>query len=702
MNRLLSPRFTLRMAGSLMAFVWLPLAAPGQDSAPERLEPITYSALPLAPQPEDLAQPADILTGEGLAYRSADSLGALLDGLPGVQASAFAPGASRPVIRGLGGQRVATLVNGLDTADVAGLSDDHAVTVVPALAEHVEILRGPAVLLFGSQAAAGAVNVRDARMPLNGFGESGYRGGFSLDGGTVANRVATSGWLGADLGNWSVQATGFRSEAGDIAIPGEPERFHEEEQEHEAEEHGDEEHEEAFAGFLENSFVDTTAGSLGLAWRGETLTVGLAWDRFESDYGVPGHEHAHEPGEEEHGHKEEEEGAEEEGVSIALERDRWEAFAQWRTDAGWLSTVEARFAYTDYLHTEFEGEETGTVFDTNTAELRLEAVLIPGDDWSGTSGIHYSDTDFSALGDEAYVPGNTRSQLAVFTFQEWRRGTVHWQAGARLEHQEITPDAGLASVDKTGLSLAAGAVWHLSDQNRFSIQLGRTERMPGAAELFAEGPHIATSTFEIGDAGLGKETSVHADLTWSRQTGPVTGFVSVFYQDFGNFLALSPLGFEEDGLPAFRHRATEARLYGVEAEAVVHLHRSLEHTWDVILSGDWVRGDDTLQDEPLPRMAPARLGAAVRYQGDRIEARLGARHTFEQDRTAPEETATPGYWMVDSRVTFRLGGSADRGTVLFLAADNLFNEEARAHTSFLKDDTLLPGRNIRAGLEVSF
>lgn len=644
---------------------------------------------PFAQSIDEYSQSATVLSDEALRRRAEPSLGETLDGLPGVSSTYFGPGASRPIIRGLGGERIRVLTDGLGTIDVSGTSPDHAVSLESALSERVEVLRGPSTLLFGSSAVGGVINVVDDRIPtrrsdvpLSGMLEGRHD--------TGSNGTTTLASLDGGAGSFAWHASGLWRDSDAIDIPGFAEHQHHDD-EHEEDEPGQE---EPARGTLPNSAIETASFSLGGSWIGENGSAGAAFTRFDTRYGVPGHEHAHD--EEEEG-EDAEDHAEEAGVVVDMIQDRWDVRAARTTPFGIFRRAEFSAAWADYTHRELEGDEVGTRFDTRGGEARLQLLHQPIGPFEGALGAHYTNIRLTAEGEEAFLPPTRTRNAALFLLEELPTDAVRWQFGARLESQEIAVrDGSGISRDKDALSLSAGGVWTLTEAWALAFSLTRNERLPTAQELFAHGPHAATSAYEIGDADLGKEKSTGIDVELRRRVGAITGSLALFLNDFDAFIFESPTGETLDELPVYRFVARDARLYGGEAQVTWHAHDQRGRGLDVYAVVDTVRGRNRTEDTALPRLPPWRMGMGFASVVGRWTFGAEARHAFEQTHRAPYEESSDSYTLLSAHLSYSL--PVERGSVrFFLRGSNLTDAEARPHTSFLKELAPLPGRSLSVG-----
>jgi iron complex outermembrane receptor protein len=639
-----------------------------------RLDELVISVGPGPTRRSETYQPTSALSGRDLDAAAQSSLGETLTREPGVNSSYYGPGSSRPVIRGMGGDRVRILESGIGSGDVSNQGPDHAVSLEPLAAERIEIVRSPATLLYGSTAVGGVVNVIDKRIPKE-LPSGAVDGSVTLLGGTVADERTGALELNGHVGSVAWHVSGLRRYTGDYSIPGFAEHQHED---HEGEGHAGE-GEEAF-GILENSAVETNRGAMGMSWVGQSGHWGVAVSGLDTEYGVPGHGHG--------------EHQEEEGVRIGMKQRRVDAEGTWRLSGDLLRSVQARFGYGDYEHTEFEGAEVGTRFTNENWEARLEAEHQLDDPLFGAVGVQLGGRDFAAFGEEAFVPPSEYLSFAAFAYEELRRESVRFQVGARLESQQAQEK--VAGIDEAhvGISVSTGLNWTLSDRVSVALSGARSMKIPTLEELFANGPHASTFAYEIGDPNLGVETAYSVDATLHLTEGRLRGEVTGFANRFQDYIYQETTGGIEDGLPVYRTGQRDAAFMGAEAALEFDLvHRGRQH---VLVEGwgDYVRAELVDDDQPLPRIPPLRLGGGVRYDGGVIRADLGMTWVFDQKRVAALEEETEGYAMLDGSIGYRLF-VGEWAHDLVLVGRNLTDADARNHVSFLKELAPLPGREVR-------
>jgi iron complex outermembrane receptor protein len=666
-------------------------------------ESIVVSAVPDARALSEVAQPVSVLAGEELSLRSTGTLGETLSSQPGVSSTYFGPGASRPVIRGLGGDRIRVLEDGVGAGDASGTSPDHAVSLSPLSATSLEVVRGPATLLYGSSAVGGVVNALDDRIP-DAASHTLVSGVAEVLGGTVSGEKGGGVSLKAGRGPLVVHGGFDRRVASDLDIPGFAESSALRAEEEAEEEEGEAHEEEAF-GTLPNSATQSTNGTLGTSVVGRKGFLGVAVTGFDTLYGVPGgHGHGHEEEEAEHAGEEDHEGEEEEGpVRVDLRQRRADLRGAISEAFGPFRGAKLRLGVTDYEHQELEGEEVGTLFRNDSWEGRLELHHKPLGALRGTFGVQVASRDFEAIGAEAFVPPTETRSFALFAFEEIGTGALRGQLGARFERQDVKAlgDARMER-DFTGVSGSAGLVYRGGGGFGATLALALSQKHPNAEELFSNGPHIATRAFEVGDPDLGKEKSLGVDLALSKRAGPVTGQLAFFLNQFDDYIYEQLTGEEEDGLQVVRYVQRDAVFHGFEASAAIELFHAEPRHLDLELQADYVRARLRGEaDDPLPRIPPFRYGATLHYQDTRLDGRVGVVGVAEQDRVAAFERPTDGHAFVNASLAYRffLGQTILQ---LRLQGTNLTDTEGRNHVSFLKDLVPLPGRDVRASLRLLF
>jgi iron complex outermembrane receptor protein len=687
-----------RFASGLLASVFLvPSIAIAQDSLGEDV--IIVTATPLERSIDEAITGQSILAGDELQDRLAGTIGETLKLEPGVSSTSFGAGASRPIIRGQGGDRVRVLTNGVGSIDASSASPDHAVAVEPAQAERIEVVRGAALLRFGSSGSGGVVNVLDGRIPRDmpdGQTDAAVRiGASSVDSGAEA---AAS--IDQRAGNVVFHLDGTFRRADDFNIPVEGEsRAQLAEEGEEVPDDFDENRD------LENSFAESSSISAGASYIGERGFFGVAINNFNSTYGIPG---GHGHGEEDHDHEDEdhededhededheeehEEGEEEENIFIKLDQVRYDVNAGWEFD-GSIEKVQLFGGYADYKHTEFEGPgEVGTVFENEGYEVRLEAIQAARGSWRAAHGIQLRERDFSAIGEEAFVPPSLTQQIGAYTFHEVELGNIHLEGAGRYE-STLQKNSVLGIKRNFDLfSISGGGDIHLSNSVRIGGTVFRTERAPTTEELFSNGPHLATNQFELGDATLDKEVSTGVEAAIRHREGNHNVTLNLFYTDYKDYIFEAETGEEEDGLPVFQFVAEDAEFYGFEAAAETQFASA--GSFDLSADGlvEYVRAKTATGN--LPRIPPLSTLVGLEAESDRLKLRGEWEYVAEANDLAAFELPTDDYNLVNAFLTWKAPAGA-QDVALRFSVLNIFDTEARQHSSFLKDLVPQPGRNFR-------
>jgi len=658
---------------------------------------------------------ATILKQDEILRRLNGSIGETLRNQPGISSTFFGPGASRPIIRGLGGDRIRVLDNSIGSIDASSTSPDHAVAVEPALAERIEILRGTAMLIYGSSAAGGVINVLDGRIPTkapeDGF-DGAVRYGFSsVNEGHEVTAAMNALISESAKGKLVLHGDYFLRDTDDYDIPGFAESaqlraLEEAEEDHDEDHDEDHEEEEEAFGTVENSAVRTEGGSAGLSWIFDNGFFGLNIRKLDSLYGVPGG-HGHEEEHEGEEHDEEEHGEEEEEVvRIDLDQTRYDLAGEVSGDFGWFSKAKIRFGYSDYAHTELEGDEVGTVFKNEGWEGRLDLVEKGNENWKGSTGIQIRRRDFSAVGAEAFVPPAISSQIGIYTVKEYTTGDWRFDFGGRFEHTSYDVEVSNTERSFDGFSGSFGVGYDVNEDTFIGATLFRTERAPSTEELFSNGPHLATNAFELGNPDLGLETATGIEATLSFNSGPFSFIANAYYTSYDDFIYEVATGDEEDELPVFEFRANDAQIYGFEIKSEYHFGSFSTQSLgdiDVHLDGqlDLIEADlDRGGNDTIPRLPPVSALFGIEAQSEIFELRTEVEIAGSVDDVADVELPTDGYAFWNAFLSVR--PFDNKGISFNIQGTNLTNSTGRPHTSFLKDVAPLPGRNVMLSVRAEF
>lgn len=652
--------------------------------AQSTLPPVLVTGNPLGST--EVATPSSLLSGNGLVLRRAGTLGETLDGLPGVAASAFGPNASRPVIRGQDGDRIRVLNNAGASLDASALSFDHAVPIDPLVVERLEVLRGPAALLYGGSAVGGVVNAIDNRIPRARI--DGVEGAAETRLGGAAGERAVSARIEAGRGGFAWHADAFTRRTDDLRVPAFDRPL----------DGGGSERRTRVV----NSASEAHGGALGGSWVWENGHLGASVDRYANDYGIVA----------------------EDDVTIRMRRDRFALAGEWRLPAAFFTTLRAQAARTDYRHEEVEGDGAiGTTFKTRGSDGRFEAVHralpLAGGQLQGSWGLQFESARFSALGEEAFVPSTDTRQSALFALERWSwRPGSHLGAGLRAERVRVASDGDADPTEPqfgpaqqrrfAPRSASFEAVFALAPGWQLSSTASTTERAPTSYELYANGLHAATGAFERGDPDQALERGRQLDLALAWKSADARLQLSAFRSRFSNYILLAATGepdFVDDeggSHPVFAFRGVRARLQGLELEGSWRLPAGAQ-TW--VLDGqlDRVKGTDLDRGEPLPRLSPLRARIGLAWLRGAWALRADLRHARAQNRVPATDAPTPGWTQLDLSASVTLDRLAN-GALLFVKLQNAGDELAynAATIATVRGLSPLPGRSLSAGLRVAF
>ncbi|ROL78491.1 TonB-dependent receptor [Pseudomonas vranovensis] len=676
----------------LAAALWL--ASPVSQAV--ELQPQVITANPLGNS--ELAAPTTVLDGDDLALQQKGSLGQTLNNQPGVASTWFGPGASRPVIRGLDGDRIRILRNGVGALDASSLSYDHAVPLDPATVERIEIVRGPAALLYGGNAIGGVVNSFDNRIPTSPI--DGIHGAGELRYGGADTTRSSAGKLEAGDGRFALHLDANSRQFNDLRIPG----YARSSKVRDADEPGSKHR-------LENSDGRQDGGAVGGSYHWDHGYAGLSYSRYDSNYGSVA----------------------EPGVRLDMQQDHYGFASELRDLDGPFNSVKVDLGYTDYQHRELESGEVHTTFKNKGYEARVEARHQPLGPVEGVIGAQVSRNEFSALGEEAFVPHTDTNSLALFMLEQWQATErLNLSLGGRLEHTRVEPDSKgserFAEVDRsssfTAASLSSSAVYELTPVWSLAATLGYTERAPTFYELYANGAHVATGTYEVGDPNLSKEKAISSDLALRFDNGTHKGSVGVFYSHFRNYIGLLASGNLREGhdhdhdhgdedhdhdhehdhggdVPEYLYHGVRARFYGIEAQDRWQLAQNRYGSFALELSGDYTRAKNLDTGEDLPRIAPLRLNSGLLWELDRWQARVDVQHASAQHKKPANETSTDGYTTLGASVGYRFDIGQSQW-LAFVRGENLTDQTVRYSSSILRDIAPAPGRSVEVGLRTTF
>lgn len=654
---------------------------------------ITVTASGVARGLGEVAQPVDVLAGEDLLLRKQSSLGETLAQQPGVTATTYGQAASRPVIRGLGADRIRILENGLDTGDVSSVGPDHAVSTDVLAAEQIEVVRGPAAVLWGANAIGGVVNILDGRVP-DRTATASVSGAVELEAGSNADKLAGAAKLDGGAGRFAWHLDLYARDQDDYTSPA-PRPVEGDDHHDEPLKDDNDDHDEDFeTGTVENSWAGAQGATIGGSYVTDRGFIGIAFGGYDTEYGIPGHHHHNRDDDGHLGLKDDDDHEDGEGPWADLKQRRIDLHGQLDDPFQSFSAIRLSAGRRDYRHDEVEGDEIGTRFENEWTEARLDFVNETILGFDGTLGLQYSKRDFSAAGEEAYVMPATAARLGAYLFEQADLGTVDLQLGLRYDGQDTrSSDPELPDRDFKTWTGSVGVVWDFAEHWGLTATVNRPERAPTAEELYSDGPHAATSAYEIGDPDLDTEVGAGVDVSLRAEYERFEATLSVFATRYDNFIYLEETGDQIDGLEVRRFTQGDSEFSGLELHGHVEvLHRGASH---LHLGFSYDRVEAELRDsgEPLPRIPPQRGRLALIYMSERIDARIEGWWVEKQNRVAEHEAPTPGYEMLNASFGYRffVGKTVHE---LILRGRNLTDDAAYNHVSFLKLAAPLPGRDV--------
>ena len=678
----------LALSGAGIAQAQIPPAASAS------LPSVTVSASGLQLGTEDMTTPATVLDEDELVRRREATLGETLNSEPGITSTHFGAGASRPIIRGMDGPRVKVLSDGAELHDASTVSPDHAVVSEPLLATQIEVLRGPSALVYGDGAVGGVVNVLDGKVPT-AIPEKGYEGSAELRAGSGAREGAGAFALTGGEGHLAVHVEGVARDAGDYRVGsgwapgGEPTRR------------------------VPGSFNHTDTGSVGLSWVGDSGYLGAAYTRQTARYGLPGHNHGFEGCHADgdlldcgaHGGEAGGGTGHADPASIIadvpvvdLRSERFDIRGELRNPFAGFSALRLRAGATDYAHDEVEDGAVSTTFKNRAYDTRIELQHEPIGGFKGLIGLQASQRKFSAEGEEAYVEPTITRKAGLFALEEYRWND--WRFEAALRHDSQTAEAQASGIERShgGTSASLGAVWRFTPGYQAGASLTRASRAPSAEELYANGMHMATSTYERGNADLRSEVSQNIDLSLKKTSGDTTFGLSVFHNRVHNYIYGRTIDALDSGLQLLQYSQADATFTGIEGQVRQRLNRHV----GVTLFGDTVRARLDDGGGLLPRIPATRAGLRLDGHWGAWDGQVEWVQVARQNRVAAFETATPGYGMLNLGLGYSSHFASGTPWQLYVKGYNLTDRLAYAHTSFIKNAAPLMGRNITVGVKVAF
>lgn len=653
----------------------------------QQLETIQLKAHPLVQSAADFAVADHVVEHQALAERGATIGDALADEL-GVYSNQYGSGSSRPVIRGQDGPRVKVLQHASETADVSTLSPDHAVTVDPILAKQVEIIRGPSTLLYSAGTVGGLVNVTDNKIPTQ-MPEKGIEGQAGMRYNSGSDEKLASAGATVALGNQvALRVEGSTRDANSYIAPN---YFHDHDGELEKERR------------VGNTFAQSDSVNVGLSWIYDRGFSGISYSNRQDQYGLPGHSHEYEdchPHDNElycgshtgHSHDEDEHAA---SPWVDLKSERYDFRTELNNPFAGFEKLRAHASYTDYKHDELEENTVATSFKSQGYDARLELVHNPIANWEGVIGTQYNQQKLDITGEESLLNPSKTQKWSLFALEHKQFNDVHVELAARLDQQKIAIESNQKDFDDYGFSYSGAVNWQFAPSYKLSLVGSHQERLPLAQELYANGKHFATNTYERGNENLSAEKSNNIELGLHYEQDKLDYHVHVYHNWFDNYIYANTTAAYKD----FRlvdYTQDKAKFYGAEAQASY----ALSDVYKLSVFGDYVRGK--IESDNAPRVPAGRVGTKVDAGFDDHWSGLAEYyHVFNQDKIASYEHETDGYNMVNVGVSYAGQYAKNNDYRVYFKANNLLDDQVYSHASFLSNIPQV-GRNFTVGLEFGF
>jgi iron complex outermembrane receptor protein len=665
---------------AILFFLSTAVAAPAVYAAEEdvqELEEVVVTA-PLQDKASESAVPVTVLSNEELRLKVGHSIGETLKNELGITSQSFGPGVGTPVIRGQSGPRVRVLNNGIGSNDVSAISPDHATSVEPLLAERVEVLRGPATLLYGSGAIGGVVNVIDNRIPgklpdklLGGALEQRFD--------SVSDETSTVMKIEGGKSNLAYHLDGFYRDRNNLDIGGSAIDVN-------AAQATDPTLNviQNTKGYIDNTSAHAISGSAGVSLVGDPGFAGVSINRLENNYGIAPDGTG-------------------ETTRIDLKQSKYDFKSELKDPFKFAASLRMKLGYTDYKHTEIADGEPGSFFTNKTYESRLELTHNPVGIFRGMGGFQAIAGDFAAIDkttSEVIVPQTLSNSYGVFAVESFDLGALANQLGIRVEDTTLEPQ-GFSSLNYVPVSASASSLWKINDSNSLNLAITRSQRAPQVQELLANGYHDATRSFEVGNLNLREETSYNLDLGYKFKSDWVKAQLDLFHNWAGDYIYQQRNGEFIDGAPVLETRQADATFMGYESKLVFPLMQNRLGSVDLTLFSDFTRGQ-FVNGRDVPRMPPLRFGFQLDHTKGEWNSNLRLTRGEAQTHSGDNDTATAGYMLLSLGTQYQVLDLHDADVMVFAKANNLLNENIRNSTSYLRNFAPESGRGAEIGIRVSY
>ena len=663
------------------------LSAQAEEQTVPELEAVIVTS-PLQLKPSESAMPITVLSDDELRMKTGHSIGETLKDELGIASQSFGPGVGTPVIRGQAGPRVRVLNNGIGSNDVSAISPDHATSVEPLLAERIEVLRGPATLLYGSGAMGGVVNVIDNRIPGKAF-DKAVNAALEQRFDSTSDETSTAMKVEGSKDHIGYHVDGFYRHRNNLDIGGS----------------GIDTAKVAITdpgleivdnpkGYLNNTGAEAISGSAGLSWIGDRGFAGASINSINNNYGIAP------------------DGTAEETVQIAMRQSKYDFKSELVNPLPFAKSVRSRLGYTDYQHTEIANGEPGAFFTNKSYEGRLELDHNDIGPLRGTLGFQAQSSDFNAtekLTGESIVPRSDIGSYGVFGVESLDVGPLTYQFGVRVEQTDIRPD-GYDSLSYTPVSASASALWKIDTQNSVNLAITRSSRAPNVQELLSDGYHDATRSYERGSLGLKEETSYNLDLGYRFKADWMRAELDLFHNWAADYIYQQRSGefVDEDGnpcavdcKPVVLSSQADAIFKGYEAKLIFPMLENHLGLLELTLFSDYTRGEFKSGGD-VPRMPPLRYGVQLDYNKDKLSSYLRFTRADDQSHAGDFETSTAGYFLLNVGVNYQVKAYQNASLMVFAKGNNLLDQNIRNATSYLRNFAPEAGRGAEVGFRLSY
>ncbi|WP_031432554.1 TonB-dependent receptor [Methylomarinum vadi] len=665
------------------------ISVQAEEQAITELEPVIVTS-PLQLKLSESAMPVTVLSDDELRMKTGHSIGETLKNELGINSQSFGPGVGTPVIRGQAGPRVRVLNNGIGSNDASAISPDHATSIEPLLAERIEVLRGPATLLYGSGAMGGVVNVIDNRIPGKAF-DKALNAALEQRFDSTSDETSTAMKVEGSKDHIAYHVDGFYRHRNNLDIGG----------------RGIDTAKVAITdpslevvdnpyGYLNNTGAEAISGSAGLSWIDDFGFAGVSYNNINNNYGIAP------------------DGTGEETVRIAMRQSKYDFKSELNNPFKFAKSIKTRLGYTDYEHTEIANGEPGAYFTNQTYEGRMEFEHHDIGPLRGVVGFQAQASDFNAiekLSGEIIVPRSDITSYGVFGVESFDIGPVTYQFGIRVEQTDIRPD-GMNSLSYTPVSASASALWKLDNRNSLNLAITRSSRAPNVQELLSNGYHDATRSFEIGSLSLKEETSYNLDLGYRFKSDWLRAEFDLFHNWATDYIAQQRSGefVDEDGsnacapdctIPVVVSTQNDAIFKGYEAKLIFPMMENHYGLLELTLFSDYTRGE-FVNGGDVPRMPPLRYGFQLDYNKNKLSSYLRLTRADDQPHAGDFETSTAGYFLLNVGVNYQVKLYKESNLMLFAKGNNLLDENIRNSTSYLRNFAPEAGRGAEVGFRVSY